>query len=175
MNETLLRAITGSLYVAVVLIASSFQIPFIVLFGLFLVVAIWEFCQLVGLSKPLPIVLGLSTYIAFNVFAFSETTDWLVVLLTLLVSIRATAYLFSSDSFPLSNNTKIVYLIGYIILPFVLLTKIPTVEHEFNSWSVIVVFVLIWSNDTFAYFVGKTWGTHKLLERISPKKHKKAL
>ncbi|MEN9323369.1 MAG: hypothetical protein RL699_1149 [Bacteroidota bacterium] len=172
MNETLLRAITGSLYVAVVLIASSFQIPFIVLFGLFLVVAIWEFCQLVGLSKPLPIVLGLFTYIVFNVFTFSETTEWLVVLLTLLVSIRATIYLFSSDPFPLSKNTKIVYLIGYIVLPFILLAKIPTVQHEFNSWSVIMVFVLIWSNDTFAYLVGKTWGKHKLLERISPKKTK---
>jgi phosphatidate cytidylyltransferase len=32
------------------------------------------------------------------------------------------------------------------------------------------VFILIWANDTFAYLVGKTWGKHKLLERISPKK-----
>ena len=172
MNETLLRALTGSLYVTVVFLASLFQNSFVVLFGLFLVISIWEFCQIVGLSKPLPLVLGLTTYISFNVFVFSTTTDWLVVLLTLLVFIRATAYLFSSDPFPLSNNTKIVYLIGYIVLPFILLAKIPTVQHEFNSLSVIVVFVLIWSNDTFAYLVGKTWGKHKLLERISPKKTK---
>lgn len=170
MNETLLRALTGSLYVAIVLIASLFQPSFILLFGIFLVIAIWEFCQLVGLSKPLPILLGLGSYIAFNVFAFSENTEWLVVMLTLFVSIRATAYLFSSDPFSLSRNTKIVYLIGYIVLPFVLLSKIPTVTQEFDSWAIILVFVLIWSNDTFAYLVGKTWGKHKLLERISPKK-----
>ena len=170
MNETLLRALTGSLYVAIVLMASFFQLSFILLFGLFLVIAIWEFCQLVGLSKPLPILLGLSSYVVFNVFAFSQNTEWLVVLLTLSVSIRATAYLFSSNPFPLSRNTKIVYLIGYIVLPFVLLSKIPTVKQVFDPWAVIVIFVLIWSNDTFAYLVGKTWGKHKLLERISPKK-----
>lgn len=172
MNETLLRALTGSLYVAVVLIASLFQLSFILLFGLFLVLSIWEFCQLVNLSKPVSLLLGLSTYIVFNVFAFSENTEWLVVLLTLFVSIRATAYLASSDPFPLSHNTKIVYLIGYIVLPFILLAKIPIMQKEFNSWAVIVVFLLIWSNDTFAYLVGRTWGKHKLLERISPKKTK---
>ncbi|MGB0789774.1 MAG: phosphatidate cytidylyltransferase, partial [Marinirhabdus sp.] len=32
------------------------------------------------------------------------------------------------------------------------------------------VFVLIWSNDSFAYVIGKTFGKHKLIERISPKK-----
>ncbi|GAA0725452.1 hypothetical protein GCM10009430_31130 [Aquimarina litoralis] len=29
---------------------------------------------------------------------------------------------------------------------------------------------MIWTNDTFAYLVGKNFGKHKLLERISPKK-----
>jgi phosphatidate cytidylyltransferase len=33
-----------------------------------------------------------------------------------------------------------------------------------------VMFILIWTNDTFAYFVGKKWGKTPLFERISPKK-----
>jgi phosphatidate cytidylyltransferase len=32
------------------------------------------------------------------------------------------------------------------------------------------MFILIWTNDTFAYIVGKSIGKHKLFERISPKK-----
>jgi len=31
-------------------------------------------------------------------------------------------------------------------------------------------FFIVWTNDTFAYLVGKNFGKHKLLERISPKK-----
>jgi len=36
--------------------------------------------------------------------------------------------------------------------------------------SILSVFILIWVNDTFAYLIGKSFGKHKLLERISPKK-----
>jgi phosphatidate cytidylyltransferase len=32
------------------------------------------------------------------------------------------------------------------------------------------LFILIWTNDTFAYLVGKSIGKHKLFEKISPKK-----
>lgn len=35
---------------------------------------------------------------------------------------------------------------------------------------IVAVFILIWSNDTFAFLIGKNFGKHKLLERISPKK-----
>lgn len=170
MNETLLRALTGSVYVAVVLVASFFQLSYLVLFGLFLVVAIWEFCQLVSLPSTSALALGIATYAVFGLFSFSENTEWLVLLFTLAVSIRATSYMFNSSPFPLSTNTKIIYLIGYIVLPFVLLAKIPTINHVYDAWAVILVFILIWANDTFAYLVGKTWGKHKLLERISPKK-----
>lgn len=41
---------------------------------------------------------------------------------------------------------------------------------EFTPKIVIGIFTLIWANDTFAYLVGKNFGKHKLLERISPKK-----
>ena len=36
--------------------------------------------------------------------------------------------------------------------------------------SVAAMLILIWTNDTMAYFVGKKWGRTKLFERISPKK-----
>ncbi len=170
MNETLLRALTGSLYVAIVLSASLFYPSFLVLFGLFLAIAIWEFCQLVQLPKILPVFFGLATYLLFIFFKFSETTELLMLLLTLFVSARATSFMLRSDSNILPKNSKLVYLIGYVVLPFILLAKIPTLDQEFNSWTVIVVFILIWINDTFAYLVGKNWGKHKLLERVSPNK-----
>ncbi len=35
---------------------------------------------------------------------------------------------------------------------------------------VILAFVVTWANDTFAYFAGHTFGRHRMMERISPKK-----
>ena len=52
------------------------------------------------------------------------------------------------------------------------MVQIPFLNAEFNyvNSSILGVFVLIWTNDTFAFLVGKNFGKHKLLERISPNK-----
>jgi phosphatidate cytidylyltransferase len=41
---------------------------------------------------------------------------------------------------------------------------------EFSPGIVIGFFLLLWANDTGAYLVGVTFGKHRLMERISPKK-----
>jgi phosphatidate cytidylyltransferase len=35
---------------------------------------------------------------------------------------------------------------------------------------IVCIFLLIWSNDVFAYLIGKNFGKHKLIERVSPNK-----
>jgi phosphatidate cytidylyltransferase len=66
--------------------------------------------------------------------------------------------------------SKYVYLLGYIIFPFIIITKLPFGIQGYNPKIIISIFLLIWTNDTFAYIVGKSIGKHKLFERISPKK-----
>ena len=70
------------------------------------------------------------------------------------------------------NVSKFVYLIGYVILPIIILTKIPlkVMGVDFKPEVIISIFILIWTNDTFAYIVGKSVGKTKLFESISPKK-----
>jgi phosphatidate cytidylyltransferase len=47
----------------------------------------------------------------------------------------------------------------------------PMVTGTQPRWHVIFsFFMILWSNDTFAYLVGITIGKHKLSEKISPKK-----
>lgn len=55
----------------------------------------------------------------------------------------------------------------YVALPLTLMA----LTHYVFGWEVILVmFVMIWLNDTGAYCVGCTFGKNKLFERISPKK-----
>ena len=42
-------------------------------------------------------------------------------------------------------------------------------QHFGLSW-VILFFLIVWAGDTGAYFAGRTFGKHKLYEKISPKK-----
>ncbi len=41
---------------------------------------------------------------------------------------------------------------------------------EINRYLILILFATVWSGDTFAYFVGKNFGKHKLAPRLSPKK-----
>jgi phosphatidate cytidylyltransferase len=43
-------------------------------------------------------------------------------------------------------------------------------DRPFNPLNLIIVYVLVWTNDTFAYLTGRLFGKHKLMESISPKK-----
>jgi phosphatidate cytidylyltransferase len=57
-------------------------------------------------------------------------------------------------------------------------TSDPAVINIFNAFkgkpftpfNLIIIYVLVWVNDTFAYLSGRLFGKHKLMESISPKK-----
>ncbi len=62
--------------------------------------------------------------------------------------------------------------IVYISTPFGLLSLMGSekfISHVGANYAIIVL-ALVWVSDTFAYFGGRTFGRHKLAERISPKK-----
>lgn len=60
----------------------------------------------------------------------------------------------------------------YVSTPFGLISLMNTTPmlHSFEANYAIVVMVMVWVSDTFAFFGGKMFGRHKLAERISPKK-----
>jgi phosphatidate cytidylyltransferase len=62
--------------------------------------------------------------------------------------------------------------IVYISTPFGLLALMDSTRfiNLFGANYAIICMVMIWVSDTFAFFGGKTFGKHKLAERISPKK-----
>ena len=193
MNETLKRAISGVIYITLLISSILYSNEsFFILFGIFLLIAVYEFCALVHLKKILPMLFALFFYGSITLVCFyKKVTEELLfgltkqhyiltvdsnllyqILLgiTLLISIKCIHFLFSDSIQKISAPSKIIYLLGYIILPFFFITKISFGVKEYNPKIIIGLFILIWTNDTFAYIVGKSIGKHKLLERISPKK-----
>ena len=177
MNETLKRAISGSIYIILLLFCIYYSVfTYFTLFCFFLIVAIFEFSSLLKINKILPIVLAFLmffgySYILMTNTAVSRTYEIVFLLITLYVSVRAIFFLFNDLKTELSIFNKVDFLIGYIIFPFFILAKIPFGENnQYNPKIITGIFIIIWTNDTFAYIVGKSIGKNKLLERISPKK-----
>lgn len=193
MNETLKRGISGAIYIALLLSSILFSTEsFIILFGIFLIIATYEFCNLIQLNKIFPLFFVALFYTSISLISFykTETENYInriqnknikidldidqvniiLLIITLIVSIKCIVFLFDDTAQSLSKLSKYVYLLGYILLPFVFITKISFGINDYNPKIIIGLFILIWTNDTFAYLVGKSIGKHKLLERISPKK-----
>ena len=192
MNETLKRTISGAVYIALLLTSILFSTEsFIILFGIFLIIATYEFCNLVKINKYFAILFVSLFYSIVSLISFYRTetegyiskilkestlltvnTDKLftvLLIITLIISIKCIVFLFD-DTQIISKVSKYIYLVGYIMLPFLFIVKISFGIAAYNPKIIIGLFILIWTNDTFAYLVGKSIGKHKLFERISPKK-----
>lgn len=192
MNETLKRTISGAVYIALLLTSILFSTEsFIILFGIFLIIATYEFCNLVKINKYFAILFVSLFYSIVSLISFYRTetesyisrilkentlltvnTDKLfsvLLIITLIISIKCIIFLFD-DTQIISKISKYIYLVGYIMLPFLFIVKISFGIAAYNPKIIIGLFILIWTNDTFAYLVGKSIGKHKLFERISPKK-----
>ncbi|MDR7212160.1 phosphatidate cytidylyltransferase [Flavobacterium piscis] len=192
MNETLKRATSGAVYIVLLLTSILFSTEsFIALFGIFLVIAAYEFCNLVRINKIISLTFSFFLYSAIILLSFykMETENYLniflkdnieiiinvdhlyivLLVITLIISTKCIVFLFDNTQ-EISNISKYLYLLGYIILPFIFIIKISFGIKDYNPKIIIGLFILIWTNDTFAYIVGKSIGKHKLFERISPKK-----
>jgi phosphatidate cytidylyltransferase len=193
MNETLKRLISGVVYITLLLFSILYSTEsFILLFGIFLVIATFEFCNLVKINKILPLSLVSLSYTAISLLSYykAETDNYLsnlreqpiqlgididqlnlgLLAICLLIFIKCLIFLFDNKEQIVSPVWKYLYLVGYILLPFIFIVKISFGINDYNPKIIIGLFILIWTNDTFAYLVGKSIGKHKLYERISPKK-----
>ena len=193
MNETLKRGISGTIFILLLLASILYSTEsFFLLFGLFLIIAIYEFCNLVQLNKLFPIFFGILLYTIVTLLSYYSTftidtinqlfnnnfeliiniqqLNIILLVIALVVSIKCILFLFYDSIQTINTSSKYLFLLGYIILPFVFITKISFGIKDYNPKIIIGLFILIWTNDTFAYIVGKSIGRTKLFEKISPKK-----
>ena len=171
MNENVVRSLSGLVYIFLLIFATLFsKESFLLVFGLFLLQTVSEFSGLIKLSKIPALVFAGFLYFVFAVFLpLNRFTDFGLILSSLFVSFKLIFWLFNSTELVVDIQSKWVNLIGYVVLPFIFIIKIATFQG-FEPTLIICIFILIWTNDTFAYIVGKSIGKHKLFEAISPKK-----
>ena len=182
MNETLKRSLSGVVYIVLLITSILYSTEsFFILFGVFLLFATFEFCSLVKINNIFPAIIALFLYTIFltlntifhdYLIPLKENNyhDFLPLGTTIIVSLKCIYFLFNKRAIHINTISKYIFLFGYIIFPFVILSKIPFGINGYNPKIIISIFILIWTNDTFAYIVGKSIGKTKLFERISPKK-----
>jgi phosphatidate cytidylyltransferase len=174
MKELGLRTLTGTLYVVLTL-GAAWSGPFTT-FLLFLpvcIIAMREMHLLYwGSESGPPIVwsmlLGATIHIslAMGIFDPAWNMGYSLAIAWLLLLISATWLLVRPDMMPARSFGGILILMLLIAAPFGLLVHF----FSFGTWTFVGFMVLLWTNDTGAYLVGRTIGRTKLLPSVSPKK-----
>ena len=96
-------------------------------------------------------------------FSISE-----ILALSLIAIASVTLFRFSNELY--YDEGKLIFTVIYTALPFGFALGLPWDETQNFTWAVFLLFVLIWSSDSFAYFTGRMFGKHKMAPKISPKK-----
>jgi len=174
MRELSVRAVTGAIYVALTL-GAAFAGKFTT-FLLFLpvcIIAMREIHLLYwGEVEGPPIVwtmlMGATVYTTLGIGVFDE--DWhmgyAIGIAFLLVLLTITSSLLQGDKHPAQSLGGVLLGLLLVALPFGLLPHL----FSFGPWMFIGFMVLLWTNDTGAYLVGRSIGRTKLLPSVSPKK-----
>ena len=148
---------------------------FFLLFGALTVLGVLEFYRLIRIHNVEPNrLLGVLLAVAIFALVFLEQQAMVRenVLFALLPALMLPflAELFRKKAQPFLNVGLTLLGIIYVALPFSLLSLIAFPLGQYSWHPVLGIMLLIWSADSGAYFAGKTFGTHKLFERISPGK-----
>ena len=179
MKNIIVRALSGAVYVALIVVSilllDNSPIAFLVVFSLFVVVGVKEI---------------------YDMSRNEATESWLVILIDMLgaVGLFLSFYLYASETGPagtwflpvaaylplrcivqlyrprqnaVHSLERSFFALMYVALPIGLLNNIA---YSSAPRILLAVFVFIWVNDTGAFLAGITLGRHRLFERISPKK-----
>lgn len=178
MSKLLTRALSGLVFVSVLIFSILYsQITFICLFFILMVLCLYEFKRMIQVKSVFPYLIGTLLFIFGNILNFLNSDyriyfEYVGVALFLTIFLSFASILFAKKEEVISHLGKIFLSIIYVVVPFTLIVQIPFLNTSFNyvNTTILGVFILIWINDTFAFLVGKNFGKHKLLERISPNK-----
>jgi phosphatidate cytidylyltransferase len=177
MNNILLRTLTGSVFISLIIGALWWSIiATLIVMSLFLILGLNEFHNLFEDNETIQVSSGISITGSLLVFGILMS-----IFLGPLSGLKAFSLVFPilfllfiselwrKKEFPIINIGVMSFCIFYLVIPFSLMISLSSISTHQNPLA-IGMFLLIWTNDTFAYLSGRFFGKTKLFERISPKK-----
>jgi len=175
LRELLIRTISGAVYVTLIigsLCLSPLAFALVMLFSM--VVSVHEFYAIsrklsVKPQYALGMAIAVLLFVASYADSFSLSKDFsalyyaLIPLATLVFFIE----LYRKNTASFTNIAYTMLGVIYVALPFSFMSSVCNVG---GTHLMFCFFILLWTNDTFAYIFGVLLGRHKIFPIISPKK-----
>lgn len=182
MKKIVVRALSGAVYVGLIVGSLLYGggMLFPLLCTILALLAVIEFDRLASYGGKraasvrtldailcvIPVLALAYTRLGLSQYVYTGTLFAAGLFMTLLM-VRVVYTLYSRESDPLRSLAFSLLAIGYIAVP---LSMAALLSEPRNRFVLLLVFVMIWINDTGAFLTGITFGRHRLCERLSPKK-----
>ena len=175
MKNIILRSISGSVYVALIVCAILFGSfwGFPALMCVFVAAGIFEFQKMTlddFYESPRILLVDLVIGISLPALVVADIDPVLQALLLMFMScmliLRFVAQLYSHSKNPVRHIGVSILSIIYVAIPLTIASVIGVNSPQI----LLLMFVMVWLNDTGAFLVGSAIGSHRLFERLSPKK-----
>ncbi|MCI6556015.1 MAG: phosphatidate cytidylyltransferase [Prevotella sp.] len=178
----IVRTITGTLFVAIMVAGFLNPKAMVFLFALITGLSVWEYTGLVNgiddvrVNRFISTVAGVYLFLAVAAWRMGLVANFIIVVPYLLTIV----YLFVSGLFTCSKNPVADWaytMLGqmYVALPLSMINILAfEVDGQwgvnFDSLLPLSIFIFLWTNDSGAYCCGSLLGRHKLFPRVSPGK-----
>ncbi|MBE6605290.1 MAG: hypothetical protein E7639_06280 [Ruminococcaceae bacterium] len=139
-------------------------------------VSVWEMLHCLGLDKNY--VISIPLYLAALAFPLlarvmvESMQDYVRVVV--LTSLAMAVYLFASIVFQFGRvdmgKIGLLFMTSFYIIGANSAVVVLRNTEKVGLYLVLIPFVFSWVTDSFAYFCGRAFGKHKLIEAVSPKK-----
>jgi phosphatidate cytidylyltransferase len=187
LNNFFRRTLTGAWLVIFVLGGFWLHPISFLLTGLLLLAGTqYEYYTLIRNSGIKPrvvpgMIVGISSYLISSLVAYGLLPLKSFIFILPLIILLMISELYRPQERPFDSLAHTFFPLIYTVLPFSMFpfsafshsglsSLLPHGAVVFSPGIVIGFFLLIWANDTGAYLSGVSFGKHKLMESISPKK-----
>jgi phosphatidate cytidylyltransferase len=196
MTNLITRSLSGAVFV--ILVIGSILIHPLAFAGVFFIITLlglWEFFNLFSGGKYSPnrwlgIISGGIIYLLFclvhpslnsllikndnlfSIFGFLSLFFDAVIFLIISGFLFILAEIFRKKETPFENAAITLLGLFYVVMPMGLMNFLYYTgpANEATTHLLTGIFLLVWTNDTFAYLSGISLGKHLLCPRLSPKK-----
>ena len=183
-KNLIVRSITGTLFVAIMVCGFLNPSAMILLFAIITALSLWEYtglvndhCEDVQVNRFISTVAGVYLFVAVAAWRTGIVSNFAIMVpyvLTIVYLLICELYTGTKNAV----NTWAYTMLGqmYVAMPLALVNILAfEMAHDgsgarYDMVLPLSVFIFLWTNDTGAYCTGSLFGKHKLFPRVSPAK-----
>lgn len=171
MKELVVRGVSGVLYVALITTALFItQVSFTIVLLIFSTLAIVEFQRLIKHRSFLAFAVLLLLVYNFNRSKIDQLTLIYPLVVNFICQLILLFWLFKNKTFKLNYTYKSILTVCYLAFGCFFIIALAGTSENYEPKNALLFYIFIWSNNSFAYLVGKKLGKKPLFPGISPNK-----